>query len=124
VDDEFLVRQGLRMRLSMEPDMAIVGEAADGRSAVEAVPALAPDVVLMDVRMPVLDGIATTAALREAAPSSAVVVLSMQDDPATRERAMQAGAAAFVAKHQIERALTSAIRSVARRGRAERGPPA
>jgi DNA-binding NarL/FixJ family response regulator len=121
VDDERVVRQGLRMRLSMEPDMDVVGEASDGQDALEAVPGIRPDVVLMDVHMPIVDGIAATAALRESAPGCAVVVLSMQDDVATRARAHEAGAVAFVSKHQIERTLTEAIRSAAGRARTEGG---
>jgi len=115
VDDERTVRQGLRMRLGMEPDFTIVGEAADGRSAVESATEVCPDVVLMDIHIPILDGIQATAALRDAVPGCAVVMLSMQDDTDTRARARAAGAAGFVAKHQMETALAEAIRSAASR---------
>jgi DNA-binding NarL/FixJ family response regulator len=118
VDDEPRVRQGLRMRLGMEADIAIVGEASDGQSAVVAVQAARPDVVLMDLHMPVLDGIGATAALRESLPGCAVILLSFQDDPDTRARALEAGAVAFVAKHQIETALPAAIRAAVDGGRA------
>jgi DNA-binding NarL/FixJ family response regulator len=121
VDDEQRVRQGLRMRLGMELDMSVVGEAADGRSALDGVRQIQPDVVLMDVHLPGMDGVAATALMREAAPGCAVVMLSMQDDADTRARARAAGAVAFVAKHELERALTAAIRSAARRTEAEGG---
>jgi DNA-binding NarL/FixJ family response regulator len=118
VDDEPQVRQGLRMRLEMEPDFEVVGEAGDGGTALPAVTEARPDVVLMDIEMPGKDGISITAELRTAAPGSAVVIVSMQDDPATRARAQVAGAVGFVGKHEIDSALTHAIRAahVARSG--------
>jgi DNA-binding NarL/FixJ family response regulator len=116
VDDEQSVRRGLRMRLGMEPDIEVVGEAADGRSAVWKVGDVRPDVVLMDVQLPVLDGIQAAAALRDTVPGCAVVMLSMQDDAETRARARAAGAAGFVAKHEMDTALTAAIRDAAANG--------
>lgn len=113
VDDEQAVRRGLRMRLTMEPDFAVVGEAGDGQAALAAVTDVQPDVVLMDLYMPVLDGIEATAALRDAGASCAVVMLTMQDDAATRARAHAAGAIGFVSKHQIEGELAGAIRAAA-----------
>ncbi|MBI2323175.1 MAG: response regulator transcription factor, partial [Chloroflexi bacterium] len=80
VDDRAAVRRGLRMRLALEPDLAIVGEACDGAAALALVPMVRPDVVLVDVAMPGMDGIAATAALRARAPRTAVVVLSIHDD--------------------------------------------
>lgn len=121
VDDELHVRQGLRMRLGMEPDMLVVGEAGDGGRAIEQVLAARPDVVLMDVNLPGLDGIAATARLRELTPECAVVMLSMQDDARTRDRARQAGASEFVGKHDIDTALVSAIRAVATAARHRNG---
>ena len=103
------------MRLEMEPDFEVVGEASDGHRAVVAVRDADPDVVLMDVELPVMDGIQATAALRDAAPRCAVVMLSMHDDTVTRTRAREAGAVAFVAKHEMDSALTRAIRSAAPR---------
>jgi pilus assembly protein CpaE len=101
------------MRLEMEPDFEIVGESGDGHGAVAAVQAVRPDVVLMDIELPGQDGIRATAELTATAPESAVVMVSMRDDPATRAEARAAGAAAFVGKHEIDFALTRAIRSVA-----------
>jgi DNA-binding NarL/FixJ family response regulator len=119
VDDEPLVRRGLRMRLGMELDFLIVGEAGDPRSAIEAIGRERPDVVLMDIQMSDTDGIAMTAEVGEIAPSTRVIIVSMQDDASTRQRAFAAGAVAFVGKHEIDSELTDAIRSaVTREGRA------
>jgi len=113
VDDEPAIRRGLRMRLALESDVEVVGEAADGAAALEEVERLAPQVVLMDVEMPGLDGIATTSELRSRSTGAAVVMLSMYDDAATVERALAAGATAFVSKQSIDGALLEAIRRAA-----------
>lgn len=117
VDDEPMVREGLRMRLAAETDMTIVGEAADGQNALALAAVHHPDVVLMDVNMPRSDGILVTRALRAAAPETAVVVLTIHDDEATRACAAAAGAAAFVTKGGSLSELLSAIRRVAEPGR-------
>ena len=113
VDDQAAVRHGLRMRLGAEPDLEVVGEAADGEVALSSAQALCPDVVLMDVEMPGMDGIATTDTLRKLCPSTAVIMLSMYDDSRTRARAEDAGAVAFVAKSVPTDMLLAAIRQVA-----------
>jgi DNA-binding NarL/FixJ family response regulator len=113
VDDEPAVRRGLRMRLELEADVEVVGEAGDGRAAVEAARDLSPNVVLMDVDMPVLDGIAATSELQSVSPGSRVVVISIHDDPVTVGRAHAAGASAFVSKHRIDEGLLEAIRRAA-----------
>ncbi len=113
VDDQPGVRRGLRMRLAVEPDLRVVGEAEDGEAAVALAAALCPDVVLMDVEMPRLDGIAATTAVRSVAPQSAVVMLSLYGDRLTQARAQAAGAVAFVEKHAGEPALVTAIRQAA-----------
>lgn len=115
VDDQETVRLGLHMRLALEADIEVVGEAGDGDTALALAERLAPDVVLMDVEMPRLDGIAATEALCQRVPQSIVVMLTLHDDVATRERAAAAGARAFVAKHDVEGALLAAIRQVAQR---------
>jgi DNA-binding NarL/FixJ family response regulator len=113
VDDQSVVRRGLRVRFHLEPDLQVVGEASTGREALSLAQTLTPDVVLMDIAMPEMDGIETTAALRRMAPQSVVVILSIHDDAQTRERAQAAGAVAFVEKRGATDALLSAIRLAA-----------
>ena len=122
VDDQVTVRKGLRMRLALEPDMTVLGEAGDATSALALIPALAPDVVVMDVELPDGNGIDVTAALQTAAPHSAVVVLSLHDDGATRTRALAAGATAFVAKHQPDGVLLDAIRQASHGSQRQEAP--
>ena len=110
VDDQSIVRQGLRMRLLLEPDITVIGEASSGEQALELVESLAPDIVLMDVEMPGMDGITTTAALHTSSPQSTVVMMSIHDDVHTRARAQAAGAAAFVEKSGTLDALLATIR--------------
>ena len=112
VDDQKNVRRGLRMRLELEPDVEVVGEAENGETAIDQANTLHPDIVLMDVEMPKMDGISATEALHNAASPCSVVILSLYDDSLTRERAKQAGAKAFVAKHQLEQTLMTCIRGV------------
>jgi DNA-binding NarL/FixJ family response regulator len=114
VDDDVLVRQGLRMRLELEQDLVIAGEAGDGRQGLELAQSLHPKVVVMDLRMPGMDGITATERLHEIAPKVAVVVLSNRDDREARERARAAGAAAFVGKLASAEHLLSEIRRVAK----------
>jgi DNA-binding NarL/FixJ family response regulator len=112
-DDHPAVRLGLRTWLSVETDVQIVGEAADGAEALALALALRPDVVVIDVEMPVMDGMSATTALHAAVPRSAVVMLSMHDDARMRQRAVAAGASAFVAKQEIADHLLAAIRQAA-----------
>lgn len=112
VDDQKNVRRGLRMRLELEPDVEVVGEAENGETAIDQANTLRPDIVLMDVEMPKMDGIRATEALHNAESPCSVVILSLYDDSITRERAKRAGAKAFVAKHQLEQTLMACIRSV------------
>jgi DNA-binding NarL/FixJ family response regulator len=113
VDDQPSVRQGLRMRLTLEPDITVVGEASNGREAMTLVQQLAPDIVLMDVEMPEMDGISATSVMRASAPQSAVVMLSIHDDVSTRARAHAAGATAFVTKSGAIEVLVATIRQAA-----------
>src|SRR5947209_1933169 len=113
VDDQPVVRRGLRVRFQLEPDMQVVGEASTGSEALTLAQALSPDVVLMDVEMPGIDGIEATAALRTVVPQSAVVILSIHTDRQTRIRAQAAGAVALVEKRGTTDILLVAIRQAA-----------
>jgi DNA-binding NarL/FixJ family response regulator len=108
-DDQGNVRKGLRMRLELEDGLNVVGEAADGASALALARTLSPDLILMDVEMPGMDGIAATEQLVKESPDCPVVVLTIHDDPTTRERARSAGACGFVSKHEIDGSLVDAI---------------
>lgn len=114
VDDQPLVRQGLRMRLALEEDITVVGEAGDGPAALALVNAVAADVVIMDVEMPLLDGIDTATRLQGKSPV-AVVMMSMHDDQETRARSLAAGAVAFVSKQAPFQQLLLAVRQAATR---------
>jgi DNA-binding NarL/FixJ family response regulator len=115
VDDEIAVRQGLRMRMELEPDLVVVGEAGDGITAVKAAQALDPDVVVTDVEMPKMDGITAIEWLREVVPSASAIVLSVYDDESARARARAAGAKAFVGKQEGVEHLLDVIRSVSKK---------
>ena len=117
VDNLSSTRRGLRLRLEPERDVTVVGEASTGAEALRLVPRLGPDVVVMDVALPGVNGIAATVALGALAPGSAVVILSLRDDAETRARAQTAGARAFVSKHQPGAMLLAAIRRAASRVR-------
>lgn len=101
------------MCLEVEPDITIVGEAGDGKTALALVQILHPDVVLMDVAMPEMDGIAATAALRALEPLVSVVIHTVHDDAATRAQALAAGAVTVVAKRRCGDDLAPAIRKAA-----------
>jgi DNA-binding NarL/FixJ family response regulator len=113
VDDRPSIRQGLQMRFALEPDLVVIGEAGDGETALALTTQLQPDVVVMDVEMPHMDGIQATRKLHSTHTPAAVVVLSIHEDPVTQARCRAAGAAAFVTKKQSPEVLVSAIRQVA-----------
>jgi DNA-binding NarL/FixJ family response regulator len=117
IDDDPLVRSGLAMMLGGAGDIEVVGEAADGADVVDAVARSAPHVVLMDVRMPVLDGVAATAALHrrhdDRAPRPAVVMLTTFDTDETVLAALRAGAAGFLLKHTAPAQIVDAVRRAA-----------
>ena len=113
VDDDATVRRGLRMRLQLEPDVDVAGETSNAADALHLVRALRPNVVLMDVEMPGTDGIEATSEIAGAFPHVAVIVLTIHDDSATRQRAMEAGAYTLVSKHMMDNTLISTIRAAA-----------
>lgn len=113
VDDQAIVRAGLARILSPEDGFEVIAECADGREAVDRLPALSPEVALMDIRMPVLDGIAATAALLEAADAIAVLVLTTFGEDEVLWGALEAGAAGFVLKDSSAEDLIAAVRAVA-----------
>ena len=118
VDDQSIVRQALRRRLLLEPDISVVGEASSGEQALELVQSLDPDIVLMDVEMPGMDGIIATKAMHDSTLQSTVVMMSIYDDVQTRALALAAGAAAFVEKRGAVEVLLATIRQLASPGRA------
>jgi DNA-binding NarL/FixJ family response regulator len=115
-DDQPLVRTGLRMILNAEPDLEVVGEAVDGRSAIAVCADLTPDVVLMDVRMPEVDGIEATRAVTSAGERPRVLILTTFDLDEVVYDALRAGASGFLLKDAPEERLTTAIRVVAEGG--------
>ena len=113
VDDEALVRAGLRMILETAADLSVVGDAEDGRAAIEAVDRYRPDVVLMDIRMPRLGGVAATAALRARSDPPAVVVLTTFNTDDDVFQALAAGATGFLLKDTPPTELLQAVRLAA-----------
>ena len=113
VDDQALVRMGFRMLLEAEPGIRVVGEAASGSDALRIATELRPDVVLMDVRMPGLDGIATTKALLERSPNSRVIILTTFDLDEYAFGGLRAGASGFLVKDTRPEDLLAAVRAVA-----------
>jgi DNA-binding NarL/FixJ family response regulator len=111
-DDQALVRTGFGLILNAEPDLVVVGEAADGREAVARAQELAPDVVLMDIRMPELDGIEATRAVVEAHPDARVIMLTTFDVDDYVVAAFRAGASGFLLKTAPRDQLVAAIRTV------------
>jgi DNA-binding NarL/FixJ family response regulator len=112
-DDHPLVRDGLRALLSSTPGMELVGEAATGREAVRAAVIDRPDVLIMDIRMPDLDGVAATTEIAKAAPDVAVLMLTMFEDDDSVFAAMRAGACGYLVKGATQAEITRAISAAA-----------
>lgn len=113
-DDHAVVRQGFSALLRAQPDMEVVGEAANGREAIERAKQLQPDVVVMDVAMPELNGIEATRRLQDEAPRSRVLALSMHKDSVYVREILRAGARGYLLKDAIDTDLIAAVRAVAR----------
>jgi DNA-binding NarL/FixJ family response regulator len=113
VDDQSLLRMGFRMILEAQPDIEVAGEAADGATGVAMTSALHPDVVLMDVRMPGMDGIQATASITAAGPASKVLILTTFDLDEYVFAGLKAGASGFLLKDAPPAELLTAIRTVA-----------
>lgn len=113
VDDETLLRNGIHSLLKRKADIDVVGTAGDGAEALAQVDALDPDVVLMDIRMPMMDGIEATRRLTERGPRPAVIILTTFKDDASLFNGLAAGARGYLLKDVDHRALADAIRTVA-----------
>ena len=113
VDDQKLMREGLRVLLELESGIEVAGEAADGQQALEGYAALQPDVVLMDVRMPVMDGVQATWRLRERWPQARIIILTTFDDDEYVFEGLRAGAQGYLLKDVSGQELAQAIRAVA-----------
>ena len=111
-DDHALFRRGLQMVLDAEPDITVVGEAGDGAAAVDVAAATTPDVVLLDVRMPKRSGIEACAAIKEAVPSSKIIMLTMSDDEADLYDAIKAGALGYLLKDIEISEVPASVRAV------------
>lgn len=103
------------MRLALEEDMEIIGAAQDGSNVVYVAARLKPDIVLMDLKMPIMDGLDATHQLRSLAPDCRVIMLTIHDNEITRKQAQDAGAAGFISKHADDIVLVKAIRAIASR---------
>lgn len=114
VDDQALFREGLRTLLGMQPGLEVVGEAANGEEALRLAAKLCPQVVLMDLRMPVLDGVTATRRLREAQPDCRVIVMTTFDDDEYVFEGLRAGAVGYLLKDVPSEKLVEAIRAAAR----------
>ena len=112
-DDHTVMRRGLRLLLEQQTDFQVVGEADDGRQAVELAAALHPDVAVLDIGMPLLNGIEATRQIVTATPDIAVVMLSMHSDETYVLRALKAGAKGYLLKNSAEADLIQAVRAIA-----------
>ena len=112
VDDQTLIRQGLASLLSLEEDFQIIGHAGHGQEAVSLAESLRPDIVLMDIRMPIMDGVDATKSIKEKHPDIKVLVLTTFDEDEYIVKAMQAGASGYLLKDAPTEQLAAAIRSV------------
>ena len=113
VDDQTLIRQGIKLLLEIEPDIQVVGQAANGREALQQAETLHPDVVLMDVRMPEMDGVAATRELSVRFPEVKVIILTTFEDDETVFEGLKAGARGYLLKDISSEEMADAVRKVA-----------
>ena len=113
VDDHGLIRAGLRALLDNEPDIQVVGEAADGNSAVVLTKELAPDIILMDISMPGINGIETTGQVKQVSPQTQVLAMTVHEDESMLREMIRAGASGYIIKRAPEAELLRAIREIA-----------
>jgi DNA-binding NarL/FixJ family response regulator len=113
VDDHEIFRRGLRSLLESREEFDISGEAADGLEAIEKAKELQPDMIVMDVSMPQMDGLQATRLIRREVPGSKILILSQHDSPYMLAAALDAGASAYVTKSQVARCLFLALEAVA-----------
>ena len=113
VDDQRLMREGLRILLELEPDLEVVGEVGDGQAALETYADTQPDVVLMDIRMPGMDGVEATWRIRAQWPEARIIILTTFDDDAYVFEGLRAGALGYLLKAVSGQELAEAIRAVA-----------
>ncbi len=113
-EDHAIVREGIRMILDAEPDFHVVGEARDGREAVELAQTLAPDVVVMDISMPQMNGIEATRQLQRLCPNARVLILTMHEEESYVFQLLQEGASGYVLKRAAATDLVEAVRSASR----------
>jgi len=121
VDDQLIIRQGLRSLLEAKPDLEVIGEAENGQQAIAQVETLQPDVVLMDVRMPIVDGVAATRVICQQFSQTKVLVLTTFDDDEYVSQAMRLGARGYLLKDTHSDDLAAAIRAV-HKGYTQMGP--
>jgi DNA-binding NarL/FixJ family response regulator len=114
VDDHAILRDGLRALLSYYPDVEVVGEAEDGQQAIEAVERLSPDVVLMDIAMPGMNGLEATRRIRQSHPQTRILILTQYDDQQYVMPLVRAGVAGYVLKRALGSDLINAVRTVAK----------
>jgi two-component system, NarL family, response regulator NreC len=112
-DDHAVVRQGFRMILNQEPDLEVVGEAGNGRDAVRLVEELKPDLIIVDIAMPDMNGVEATRQIRQNSPQCQVLVLSMHRDAVYVRETLRCGASGYILKDSIDQDLLRAVRTVA-----------
>ena len=114
VDDQNLIRQGLKVLLELEPDLSIIGEAENGQVAIDSVAKLQPNVVLMDLRMPIMDGVTATREICQRFPDVNILVLTTFDDDISVAAAIKSGAKGYLLKDTPSEEIAAAIRAVDR----------